>query len=224
MDVALRYRDKHTARWGETFADPLAKAIVRAWNTFPAPGFVARLVDGWDDLNLLNAPEEPLRHLDGIESAHGLRKFCAYLEHDVSLEPLRRCMQLEWLALGQPDGERGLDLRCLRELPRLEFVGLGVRDQTQLANVAACRGLRRVNLSVGPAVHLAPLVPDAVLRRLELSTDLPDDLSPLVGLAEKIQDGVEVAIGRGGGASGPYHLVLSAGARALLSGSNAKPP
>lgn len=217
MDVALRYRGKHTARWGQTFADPLARAFVRAWNTFPHPGFVALLVDGLDVLNLLNAPEESLQHLEGMESAHGLREFYAYLDDDVSLEPLRRCVQLERLTLGRPGGEHGLDLGCLREFLRLEFVGLGVRDQIQLANVATCRALRRMNLSLGPKVRLAPLVPDAVLRRLELPTEPHDDLLPLVMLAEKIQNGVEITIDAKHAREGePYHLVLSPAARALL--------
>jgi hypothetical protein len=220
MDVALRYGGTHTVRWGETFADPLAKAFVRAWNTFPRPTFVARLVHGLDVVNLLNATEEGLQHLEGMESAAGLRTFCGYLDNDVSIEPLRRCERLEHLTLGRPSGERGLDLSCLRELPKLELIGVGIRDHVQLANVAACQALRRMTLTVGPTVCLAPLVPDTVLRRLELPVQPHEDLSALVKLAEKLRNDAEITIdAEHARERGPYHLVVSPAVHALLSRS-----
>ena len=207
----------HAARWGQTFADPLASAMVKAWNTFARPTFVERLVDGLDHIDLLNATNEPLQHIEGVGAARQLTRFSASLGKDVALDPLRRCLNLESLTLGQRDDDRGLDLSCLRELPKLEALAADVRDQAQLANVAACAALRRVSLTIGTGVQLAPLVPETVLRRRGLPTSPPADLSPLLSLGDKIRRGDSITIrdARPVGEA-TYVIVLTPTLRALL--------
>jgi len=164
-----------------TFPDLNLEAVVREAVAIPQGPIYPSDLDG---LTSLNASEEDITDLTGLEYATSLTGLCLADNQISDISPLVTLTNLTWLCL---DGNQISDIFPLVNLTSLTGLGLSynqISDISPLANLTSLTGL---DLSNNQISDITPLVNLTSLTWLDLSYNQIGDIEPLVnnpGLSE----------------------------------------